>query len=616
MRSRGSITVYISIVVICIVVLINIVSEAARIKMVHTINTGYSNMAMESVLAGYGKQIYDDYGILLVWEKEPIDVQLEKYIQANINMADLNLMGTNLLNTTLADIEIDDVSYVINGGEEKFANQIVSYMKYAGAINTAEKLVQKITDINSGNYKNSDVGYMAEENNELQEFVEEIDVHIKNVKNTDNLLEELSTVSQKFEEVKKNIESDSEEDTGKTFLKTYRELIELIDKEAVDIDATISLIKKYEEKKEQFLRRNGYTADARDYIDENLEDLEKVKDMIEENKELKVSDFSKIQSKNVSIVEESIKKIETIEGKLKSLKVNRITEEDKKNYSIYESAKRLLNDGILSLVIEDTSRLSNSAVNDSNLPTHKSKKANVENMKSLQNKALITMYADLKFGNYVSKKKDTYLCYELEYIISGKDNDKENLKNTIEKLVILRNGINMAYLLTDNKKMGEISMIALSAASAMCMPFLEPIIKGALIEAWSLAEAVSDVKSLLRGNKVSLMKTNKNWKTSIRNLLQDSSENNNKGLDYATYCQILILLQNNSDCLFRIMDLIQINIQKRYNTQFDMSECFQGAEVVFRYQTEPLFSSMPWSIRLLNGGTAPYQYEIKCSKSY
>lgn len=616
MRSRGSITVYISIIIVGVVLVINVVSESSRINMIQTINSGYSNMAMESVLAGYGKQIYDDYGILLVWEKEPIDVQLEKYIQANINMADLNLMGTNLLNTTLADIEIDGVSYVTNGGEEKFANQIVSYMKYAGAINIAEKLVQKINDINSGDYENNDVGYMAEENNELQELVKEIDIQIKDIKDIGDLLEKLSVVSQKFQEVKSDLESCNDKDTGEAFLEVYRELIELIDKEAVDIDATISLIKKYEGKKEQFLQRNGYTADAGDYIDDNLEELEKVKDNIEKNKELKVSDFSEINSENLSIALESIQKIETIEKKLKSLKVNRITKEDEKNHSIYESAKNLLNNGILSLVIDDTSKLSNSAVNDSNLPTSKVKNKDVKIMESLQNKAMVTLYADMKFGNYISKKAGTYLSYELEYIIGGRDNDKENLTNTIEKLVLFRNGIDMAYLLTDAKKMGEISAIALSAASVMCMPFLEPVIKGVLVEAWSLAEAVSDVKALLKGNNIVLVKTQKNWKTSIANLLQSSGGGDNKGLDYATYCQILILFQNNNDCLFRIMDLMQINIQKRYNTQFDLSECFQGAEVVFKYNTEPLFSSMPWSLVMLNGNVSPYSYEIKCSKSY
>ena len=42
-------------------------------------------MAGDSVLAGYARQVYDEYGILLVWETTPLKEQLKKYIQANIN---------------------------------------------------------------------------------------------------------------------------------------------------------------------------------------------------------------------------------------------------------------------------------------------------------------------------------------------------------------------------------------------------------------------------------------------------------------------------------------------------------------------------------------------------
>ena len=47
-------------------------------------------MAVESVFAGYGKQLYQDYGILLAWEQEPLGNQVTRYMQDNINMADLD----------------------------------------------------------------------------------------------------------------------------------------------------------------------------------------------------------------------------------------------------------------------------------------------------------------------------------------------------------------------------------------------------------------------------------------------------------------------------------------------------------------------------------------------
>ena len=60
------------------------------------------------------------------------------------------------------------------------------------------------------------------------------------------------------------------------------------------------------------------------------------------------------------------------------------------------------------------------------------------------------------FGQYLLKKLGNYrkpassgLNYQVEYILGGKNSDRENLKSVATKLLLIRQGVNMAYLISD-----------------------------------------------------------------------------------------------------------------------------------------------------------------------
>ena len=105
--------------------------------------------------------------------------------------------------------------------------------------------------------------------------------------------------------------------------------------------------------------------------------------------------------------------------------VNISTEEDQKNKGIYESAKELLEKGILSMVIDDTSNISSSSIDDSNLPSKKYIKEESLSY-GLADKAKIILYAGMKLGNYCNIKNKTDLKYEIQGV----------LENYIDKLFL------------------------------------------------------------------------------------------------------------------------------------------------------------------------------------
>ena len=123
---------------------------------------------------------------------------------------------------------------------------------------------------------------------------------------------------------------------------------------------------------------------------------------------------------------------------------------------------------------------------------------------------------------------------------------------------------------------------------------------------------------MLKGKSVAFIKNKNNWNTDIKNLLGNSvkKDNTKKKLNYEQYCIMLIMLMDNHKCIFRTMDLIQLNIKKQFNHEFEMCHCFQDIKFNALYETKPLFTAMPWVINLLNNNNGAYQYAIMCKMKY
>lgn len=616
MKVKGSITIYLSMILISVMLLVNVIGESARISAVQAQIKSYTYMSAESALAGYGRQVYEDYGILLVWEKQTVESVIKKNIQDNINMADLNEPGLNFLGTNLVNLEVTGKEYLTKKGGQYFSNQIKSYIKYAGVMETVERLVKECEtyeNCNDQNKNKCDLNIVVDVNKgELQELVENINSIVTGLKETKDLSNKYDSVSQKIEK----LQSDFNKKEGKKVLKEYRELMASIEIKSKDVDSAISKIEVYERKKEQFLKKNSYTSDAKDYMDTNLEILEKVRDEIKRDKELNVLKIKKLDSGNISKVKKSISNMGKVISEMESLITLESTEEDRDNYSIFENLKDFIDSGVLSQVLENPENVSKNTLSGSNLPSTLEGKKNNSLSKEIKNKCVNALYAGLKFGNYNNPEKNTVLKYELEYIISGKNSDKENLASVVEKIVLAKTGINMAYLITDKEKMEQVSAIAASVAIVTGLPFLEPVAKGVLISAWSMAEAVNDMKILLSGGKVTLTKSKGGWRTSIGNITNGGKKEDSKGLSYKEYCQILIAVQNTGDSLYRIMDLIQINIQKRYNSEFLMSKSLTGFKLKATYETAPLFTAIPIVVNNLTEENNAYKYSMAYYDSY
>ena len=149
MRLKASVTIFLSLVITVVIVVVCTVIESARISVSQMEGKAATYMAVESVFAGYGKQLYQDYGILLAWEQEPLGNQVTRYMQDNINMADLDFKKYDFSNIEIESVNILKQKYATDKEGDLFVKQVVDYAKYIVGIDAVNKLISDSEEENN-----------------------------------------------------------------------------------------------------------------------------------------------------------------------------------------------------------------------------------------------------------------------------------------------------------------------------------------------------------------------------------------------------------------------------------------------------------------------------------
>lgn len=255
------------------------------------------------------------------------------------------------------------------------------------------------------------------------------------------------------------------------------------------------------------------------------------------------------------------------------------------------NAKRGL--GILRLVTENPESLSGKAIDGTVLVGHRMEqgKINSGNLKtppsdSLVDRVLFQEYLLRYLGRYGSGKDGGALDYQIEYLIAGKNCDTDNLHSVSNRLSALREASNVIYLLTDAEKSAEIHEAAILACGLIALPELIPVLEAAILFGWAYAESVYDVKTLLAGGRVPLMKDKSSWHYSLENALWgnlDEETGDGRGLSYQDYLRILMMLTDPDTLTIRAMNLVEADIRLTSgNARFRLDACYAEVEAVMR----------------------------------
>jgi len=288
-----------------------------------------------------------------------------------------------------------------------------------------------------------------------------------------------------------------------------------------------------------------------------------------------------------------------------------------------KALKNLINNGLLSLVC-DVSKVSEGIIeaeeynntsksSDDNSSAAKFFKSFIESDESQEpdqdrliheadsvsnsGKLKYMYYAEKVLSSYIDKEYNT-VHYGLEYIIAGKETEKENLAYIVRRLLIIRTLVNMVYVSTNAALQSKSLATATKIAGFTGIAPLIAGIQWLVLMILAFEEACIDVTALLAGKKVPLIKNLANFKMKYEEICsvshnffkrkamdyQKAEEGKiSTDISYRQYLSLLGMLVSKEKIKNRIIDIIQFDLRERFNQTFEFYDCICAAECTVSY---------------------------------
>lgn len=272
-----------------------------------------------------------------------------------------------------------------------------------------------------------------------------------------------------------------------------------------------------------------------------------------------------------------------------------ISSEEVNPISLYKTIKE---NGWLALVLDQTT-VSGKTINTADLVSTRKIEQGTIKISADNNNVVDTLlfewYLLENYSLFGKEKEGRCLDYEVEYIIAGKASDKENLENVVMRIMALREIENLATILSNPPMMQQAYEIAIAIAGVTVSPTVITLVQLAIVAVWAFVESILDLRTLLSGGKVPLIKTYEQWTSNLQNLGQCLSSSvkakeSETGMTYEYYLAAFLFLLNKSKRNMRPLDVMEktIQMQEDYaNVKMDHMVC--EAEMTMIYEGSPVF---------------------------
>lgn len=258
-----------------------------------------------------------------------------------------------------------------------------------------------------------------------------------------------------------------------------------------------------------------------------------------------------------------------------------------------EKIKKLREIGVLALVLPDMSKLSAEELAVNTLPSFRNKQKGMGIMRAYSGSSRTE---DVLFSEYIlshfpyyGEPKEEGICCCAEYIFAGEKSDAENMKRVIKKLLSMREGLNLLSIYRDGKKSAQLDAYAMELAAAIALPQLQPAVKVVLASCWAFAESIQDVKILLAGGKIPMIKPAAAWQSDCRAMtkvigMKAQTDKNQNGLSYRDYLLLLLISQNRKEQIGRTLDMVEYKIRQSA-PEFHIDYCMESLECEYQVKT-------------------------------
>lgn len=649
-NNRGSITIFLALLLSGITLLICALIESARVISSKTQGQEFAYVAADGCFSRYAKEVFEEYGILCLWKsadeaKEDFVYLLNQSVDSAKDMFGLNLSACETLH----------VSHMTEQNGELFARQVDELMKYK----LGEDIVSAILEKLQGIHINTKLKEFLDNMYGCTDAIETLESYVEIIgENINGIKESIREVEILKEEINRQLQEILEYTGGESGLQKkkdlYAEKVERLKYYLQDLNDTIRKNEDYEKLYvEHTQTAERVTENLAKLLEENREDFndeiyESFDKQVVELKE-KVSDKdtdyyrvyhcigkkpeiekyvqeleTQMEMMNRAIKEDTYspaQKINTAISDLEDYAVNYAVEKvEKVKKSVISTIKDFISDGMLSLVIADENRISDQQIETEELPsksavyTKSYSYRNINSRNETIRKVLFSQYVFDYFSDYVNKQEGNALQYQIEYILKGAESDRKNLEEVVEDLVCIREGFNLAYLLTDKEKCAQAQAMAAGIVGFTGITPLITVTKMMILGVWATAESVIDVRQLLEGEKLPLLKNRDTWNTSLSSLdtfhkTQYTSKKEENGLNYRDYLRVLLISQNRVVQVYRTMDVIQMKMQEAYNENFQLQDCIGEIKYRCTYGVKQLFG-------MLYTGKKKYEFDVEQTYSY
>lgn len=421
--------------------------------------------------------------------------------------------------------------------------------------------------------------------------------------------------------------------SGNSFFDIYCDSLEVTgEKTAVDEDGLylkheIREWMKYREEKEiakvlediirNTKKNDGERKECQEEVDSAETDVKKEQDeevnqetKEEANKKDTESDLKGDVDKNTDNVEDM-----KPDEKAASEEIEPVSEETLKERSNWKEIKGtlqlLMRTGILFYAAEHSESLSRQSIPGTNLPSKRVKGSSFDNEQRLLDKMDELSFSSLKgiksllsvdismdgrgtlwtkdryiisyiedcFSFYGSSdKKDNALLYEVEYLISGKNSDIDNLKRVANYILLLRFINNYIFTGKDTQMKMQINTMASAITGVMGMPQTMKAVQVLIRMAISYGESLLELHTLFSGGEVPLIKDKTTWNLTLKTMAEQLRnkqivKKGKKNISYKDYLKLFLLTKGNSRTVcYRMMDIMQENIASK-EPGFLMENC-------------------------------------------
>ncbi len=612
-RTDGSITVFLCLTLTCIMALIGGLYESARAA-----GCGfYMQMALDSALdsaaACYHRGLWDRYRVFGYWcgGPEALEEDLMPYITSYMDETPYYRLSGSRVETT-------DLLFLTDREGEFLEQEIVEYMKLGvfsglpepGEAEKAGNLLHQAGGFGKvlGTYKvngrdvlrlekaaeaiqenlDRQTGWMREADEALEDgdggrFTSLTGKVKDECRKMPKLVEKYEKEADRLE--KKLTESEKEaEEEAENMNSVQAEIAKS------EISEYGSYIRKDGERRKQIVQAGTKSEENTETADRALERAERVQEIIDswdedEDDDHDEEDEIQLWRTVLSVTARYHRNTEVVSGK-----------RDKKKMRTLEGLGDLTADAIFRLCIPKNMEVSGAASAGTGFPSAQEGvtggfafPGRGENpLLAVRDTVLFSEYGLRYFPQAVQGEKSAGLQYETEYLLAGHLSDRENLRDIVNRLVLVRTALNMVSIMQDAGKKAEAQAAAMAiAGTTVVLAPLVTVLYYMILTVWSMLEAIADVRELLSGGKIPLFKGPEDWRISPEGFLEygtgvldSESGGAGSGMSYRDWMRLQLLLTDRKTVRFRMMDMMQENLQEKDST-FLMAECAFRMEAEF-----------------------------------